>query len=371
MARSLPSSGSLSLYDIHYAVYGTYPTVGSLKNLEQIVQDSFLDEKARSHSFGDFYGYVHVAQPNITSISPTTNLKRGDTITVNGTNFSDVTNAYLYHPVIGNISGSFTVINSTQINFVIGTGTYYVWDGYSNTSYNVIVENGKSDFSDTSFSMIAPQPVPNVTSFSPSTDVQPGSKVTVTGTNMYDVNKLHLRGTASTVYDNVPFLRVSPTSITFIVPSVAPAGYNFSAIVENDAGSQTQSTATFTIYTAVVNPVVTVTSSLVTDYGTYVDIRWTINLDKAFTTSTTISADVLDGMDGDSFSSVSSGTSGTTKYMYSTHNKTFTGGMGRMVELRLRTSSNYTVGSPSSSEALVSAQSGGGGGGGGGFEPMI
>ena len=137
--------------------------------------------------------------PTITSFTPTSGLANGSvTVTITGTDFTGATAVTLNGVSIT----PFTVVNGTTITFTVPTG--------ATSGLLAVTTAGGTATSTGSFTVIAPNPMPAITSVSPNTAVagSPSIALTVTGTGYVSGSVVYFNGTAlTTTY-------VSATSLT-------------------------------------------------------------------------------------------------------------------------------------------------------------
>lgn len=169
---------------------------------------------------GTLGGGVHflLQPPVVTSFTPTSG-STGSTVSIFGSNFTSVTGVQF-----GGVPAmSFSVISSSQINAVVGTGT----------SGSVDVTSIAGTGSLGGFTFVLP---PIITSFSPST-ASVGNAVTITGTNL---------GSATSVtFGGVPALSFSIISATQIIAVVGTSSASGNVSVTNPAGTGFKSGFTF------------------------------------------------------------------------------------------------------------------------------
>lgn len=135
--------------------------------------------------------------PNISSFTPTT-AGTGVTVIISGDHFTGATSV-----TFGGVpAASFSVINSGQINAVVGSGA----------SGNVVVTTAQGSGSKSGFTFAAP---PVISSFAP-TAAGAGTTVTITGANFTGTTAVSFGGTAASSF-NV----VNNTTITAVVGSGA------------------------------------------------------------------------------------------------------------------------------------------------------
>ena len=179
---------------------------------------------------------VTTPAPTITSFTPTSGLANGTvTVTVTGTDFTGATAVTLNGVVIA----GYTVVNGTTLTFVVPSGA---------TSGVIAVTTGTgTGTSPGSFTVIVPNPVPTITSLTPSTAVagSAGFTLTVNGTGFISGTGVSFNGTALVT------TFVSATQLTAAVPAVAVAmagAYPVTATSPAPGGG-TSAAATFTVTT--------------------------------------------------------------------------------------------------------------------------
>jgi hypothetical protein len=159
-----------------------------------------------------------VNEPVISSFTPASS-GTGLTVTINGSNFNNVTSVSFG----GTNAGSFNVVSSSVIEAVIGTGS----------SGNVSVTTTYGTASLAGFTYV---PIATVSSFNPVT-APTGTQVIITGTNFINASAVSFGGTPA-----ASFSVTSPTSIT----AVAGAGTTGPISVVTPGGTGTSS-GVFTI----------------------------------------------------------------------------------------------------------------------------
>ena len=217
-------------------------------------------------------------EPQITSFSPTTS-GSGATITITGGNLTGVTAVSFG----GVPASSFTVVNSTTITAVVGSG--------ASGNVTVVAPHGTGIKAGYTF-----VPNPTVTSFTPATGIT-GLTITITGTN--------LTGATAVSFGGVPassFTVVNATTITAIVGSGASG--NVSVITPGGTASLGGFTyipmpdvISFAPTTGTINTTVTITG---TNFTGATDVRFGGIPAGSFTVvnATTITATVLGGSSG-------------------------------------------------------------------------
>ena len=153
-------------------------------------------------------GFTYVGPPVITSFTPSSG-PLGTTVTITGSNFIGVTAVGFG----GTNATSFNVVNATTITAVVGNGA----------SGNVVVTTSYGSSSLAGFSFVPP---PSVTSFSP-TSGQPGTTVTITGTNFTGVYAVQFGGISAqslTVVNSTTITAVTNFGNTGIITVTSPNG---------------------------------------------------------------------------------------------------------------------------------------------------
>ncbi len=173
--------------------------------------------------------------PTISSISPTSNILQGSTVYVSGTNFSDKTYVYIDNGRYV-IKPTFDVVSKTSLKFILppnisfGSHTVQVVEGsgpLSNFFTINIVETLSSNFSGINDNFLK---APTISSISPMYALQ-GGQVTVSGTNFNYNTYVSIDG--NSIKSNTSF--ISPTSITFTVPSNISIGSHSIQVGEGSA----------------------------------------------------------------------------------------------------------------------------------------
>ena len=198
------------------------------------------------------------AAPTITSFSPTSGAV-GTTVTITGTDFTGATALTLNGVAIT----GFTVVNATTITFVVPAGA---------TSGTLAVTTpGGTATSTGTFTVIVPNPVPTITSLTPSTAVAGSSAtlLTVIGTGFVSGTVITFNGTALTT------TFVSATQLTATIPAtaLATAGTYNVTVTSPAPGGGTSAAATFTVTTPA--PTITSFSPSSGNVGTLVTINGT------------------------------------------------------------------------------------------------
>jgi hypothetical protein len=142
--------------------------------------------------------------PTIISFTPTM-ASPGMTVTITGTNLAGATAV-----TVGGVPAtSFTVVSPTTITFVVPSNA-------ASGVITVTTPGGTANSGRTIFTVLPPPPT--IISFTP-TMASPGMTVTITGTNLAGATAVTVGGVPAT-----SFTVVSPTTITFVVPSNAASG---------------------------------------------------------------------------------------------------------------------------------------------------
>ena len=154
--------------------------VNSTTSITAIVGGGSSGNVSVSTNNGTTYlaGFNYAKPMTIKSFSPTI-AKSGQTISIIGSNFTEVTGVNFG----GTASASYTVLNDSTITAIVGKGK----------SGSVTVTSIISSVSSTGFSYIPP---PIITSFNP-TSVCPNTKVTITGENFTGVTSVSFGGVAA------------------------------------------------------------------------------------------------------------------------------------------------------------------------------
>ena len=163
------------------------------------------------------FTYLSIPVPTITSFTPTS-ATGGGTITITGTNFTGAT-AISFG---GTAANSFTIVNSTTITAVVGSGA----------SGNVSVTTPAGTASLAGFIFIGP---PTISSFTP-TSAGTGATISITGANFTGTTAVSFGGVAAT-----SFVVNSSTNITTVVGS----GASGSVSVTTSGGTATLAGFTF------------------------------------------------------------------------------------------------------------------------------
>ncbi len=170
-------------------------------------------------------GFTFLAAPTITSFSPTS-AAAGETVFIDGTNFSGTGITVSSVKFGGTAASSFTVSSATLMTAVVGSGA----------TGSVSVTTGGGTATLAGFTFNTP---PTITSFTP-TSAATGATVTITGTNFsgtgITVSSVKFGGTAAT-----SFTVVSATSITAVVAS----GSTGSVTVTTGFGTATKTGFTY------------------------------------------------------------------------------------------------------------------------------
>lgn len=146
-----------------------------------------------SYGTGSLPGFTYLSIPLISSFNPTS-AATGSVVVITGINFSSVTAVSFG----GVPASSFTIINPTTINAVVGNGA----------SGNIVVTNSFGSDSLPDFSYIPP---PIISSFTP-VSAGTGTIVTISGTNFINATSVRFGGTNASSFNIV-----SATTITAVV----------------------------------------------------------------------------------------------------------------------------------------------------------
>jgi len=163
-------------------------------------------------------GFTFVAAPTITSFTPTA-ATTDSTVTITGTNFSNVTDVSFG----GSAATHFSVINSTTITAVIGSGA----------SGKVSITTVGGTINLAGFTFLNPPPA--ITSFAP-TSATTFATITITGKNLTGATAVSIGGT--TAYS---FKIINSTTITAVVAGGSSGSIN----VTSADGTGTKSGFTF------------------------------------------------------------------------------------------------------------------------------
>ncbi len=246
---------------------------------------------------GTLAGFTYVAAPVVTSFSPASAFT-GATVTITGANFTGVT-AISFG---GTPASSFTVVNATTINAVVGTGA----------SGAVSVTNANGTASSPGFTYTVAPPV--ISSFTPTTSGT-GGTVTITGTNFTGTTAVLFGGIAAS-----SFTVVNATTITAIVGSgatgnvsvVTPGG---TATLNGFTFTTGPSISSFTPATAGTNATVTITGTNFTG-ATSVSFGGVQAVSFSVVNATTITAVVGAGASGNVSVTTSGGTATRAGFIY-------------------------------------------------------
>lgn len=148
------------------------------------------------------FGAARPKTPTITSISPTSGYI-GTTVTINGSNFSNVTTVK-----IGTTFQSFTIVSGSKITFNVISGT---------STGAVSVTNSAGTKVGPTFTVLQVVNPLTITSVSPLSGPI-GTMVSLTGTGFLNVNVVKLNGVS------IQFSTGSNTSMVFIVPPGSTTG---------------------------------------------------------------------------------------------------------------------------------------------------
>jgi hypothetical protein len=176
--------------------------------------------------------------PTITSFTPTSGVV-GATVTLTGTNFTGATALTLNGVVVT----SFTVVNATTITFTVPAGA---------TSGTIAVTTpGGTATSTGTFTVTSPNPVPTITSLSPSTVVAGAGAFTllINGTGFLPTSTVSFAGTV------IASTYVSSTQLSVALPAGAVAGTYAVVVTSPTPGGGASNTSNF-----VVTPAPTITS---------------------------------------------------------------------------------------------------------------
>jgi hypothetical protein len=222
-------------------------------------------------------GFSYKPPPVILSFNPAF-AGDGSTVVINGTNFSDATAVSFG----GAPARSFTVVSASQINAIVDTGT----------SGTIAVTTPNGTGTKDGFIFIS---APVVTSFSPTT-AKSGDKITITGSNLWYVNKVQFGGVpasgfsvlgANTIWAYVgegatgdvavlsPYGNASMPGFTYIPrpvitsfsPTTAPIGATITITGEHLASTQKVSIGSVQVasFTIVSDNMITVVTGVGTD----------------------------------------------------------------------------------------------------------
>lgn len=189
------------------------------------------------------------APPTITTI--TASAKQGATVTINGTQFADVSSVAFAGPGGAEVAASFTVSSTTKLQAVVPAGA-------TTGAIRVATQLGSA------LSASAFKVVPTLSGFTPSNGVS-GNTVRLTGTALTDVSQV-LFGTAASLSYTV----VSDTAIDAVVPETAITG----KVSVTTPGGVATSTTSFTLETVTAfSPAASKQGASVTITGTgFVDV---------------------------------------------------------------------------------------------------
>jgi len=229
-------------------------------------------------------GFTHLGPMVIYSFSPTS-AQTGQTITINGMNFKNVSNVTLGGVAVA----GFTVVSPTTITVTVGNG--------ASGSVQIVASGGPSL---AGFTYIPPSPI--ISSFIPTTGTT-GDTITITGSDFNVVSSVSFGGTAAT-----SFTVVSPTTIK----AVAGSGASGDVSVTTPGGTASLNGFTFVLLLDIPAPVITsftpgtgTTGQVVTISGAHFDgataVRFGGTAATSFTvvSSASITAKVGKGASGD------------------------------------------------------------------------
>ena len=140
--------------------------------------------------------FTYYPKPTITSFTPTIGIT-STTITITGTNLLETNSV----KVGGKDVSSFTVDNATSIQAVVGD--------VSTGTISVITFGGTA----TSSNIFSYYSAPTISSFAPASGTM-GSTITITGTNLLEINSINFGGTPAASYNII-----SATSVTALIGS--------------------------------------------------------------------------------------------------------------------------------------------------------
>jgi len=166
-----------------------------------------------------------IVPPTITSFTPTSG-PVGTTVTITGTNLTDIT----WVKFNGTVSSSVTPVSATSLKAVVPAG--------ATTGKISIMTPGGTATSAASFTVTTS--APTITSFTP-TSGPVGTKITITGTNLGTTTTVKINGTVAT-----SVTVVSATSVTAIVATGSTTGKVALATPTGSATSATVFTLTTT-----------------------------------------------------------------------------------------------------------------------------
>jgi len=170
------------------------------------------------------------AAPTIASFTPTSG-PVGTVVTITGTNFTGAT-AVTFN---GTVATTFNVVSATSLTATVPTG--------ATTGTIAVTTPGGTATSTTSFTVVAPNPTPVITSLSPASVAEGfvSFTITVTGTGFLPTSTLTFGGTS------LPVVYVSATQLSVSLPTGALAG-TYPIIVSNPTpGGGASAPVTFTI----------------------------------------------------------------------------------------------------------------------------
>lgn len=217
-----------------------------------------------------------VAAPTITSFTPTSGMA-GTTVTVTGTALSGATAVML-----GALTTTFTTVSATSITFTVPAAA-------PSGTIKVTTPAGTAS-SSTPFTVTATPPTaPTITSFAPAS-AEPGTVVTVTGTNFTGATSVTLNGITTTLSVT------SSTTLTFVVPTAATAGVA-TIVVTGPGGTGTNNVA-FTVLPSPITitsiaPASALPGAVVTVTGTNFTGVTSVTVDGLAATPTVVNATTL------------------------------------------------------------------------------
>ncbi|WKV12688.1 BspA family leucine-rich repeat surface protein [Marivirga harenae] len=234
--------------------------------------------------------------PSIASFTPTLG-GTGATVTITGNNLISATNVSFG----GTAASSFTVVNNTTINAVLGSG--------SSGDLEVITPDGTATLS--GFVYI---PAPNITSFTPTSAASAGT-VTIAGSNLNGATSVTFGGTNATT-----FTVVSATEITAVVASgtsgsieiTTPGG---TASISNFTFIAAPTISSFSPLTAAQGETVTISGTNLTG-ATAVTFGGTAAASFSVNSDTEISAVVANGTSGNIEITTPGGTASIINFIF-------------------------------------------------------
>ncbi len=229
-----------------------------------------------SGSGGSGGGGGNTPAPSITSISPTS-VTAGSaalTLTVNGSGFVSTSVVQ-----VGGTSESTSYVSGTQLTATVPASQ--IADGGSLT---VSVENGKLSSSGTPFNLIVNNPLPTITSLSPSSEVSgtASAEVTVTGTEFVPSTVIYVNGVARTT----AFMSSTQVSVNLTTADLSTPGTLMLTAVNPAPGGGSSSVVGLTVALAPSTPQITSVNPN-TIYTGSADTTITV-LGSGFTTSSVV-----------------------------------------------------------------------------------